>query len=250
MDYFHGIMYALNVTHLKQFYASALGEVVARQLRAKITSIWKDSSADITLIIGYPTPLWYSSLPPKNLLIGMPAEHGAMCWPADKNKVFATHDSELPIADNSINRVILLHTLEHSANVSTMMQEIWRVLAPQGRVLAIVPNRMGLWARSSNSPFGYGRPFSLTQLKSVIEESQLTFLRSHSAIFTPPSYKRPWLKCAGALEIIGQMFLPMCGGLHIVEAEKQLYAPILQPLKAGRRARIKPAVIPASANYE
>lgn len=240
-------MYSLNVTHLKQFYASALGEVVGQHLRAKIASIWKDSSDDIMLAIGYPSILWQTPTPPKNLLVAMPAEHGALCWPTEKNKVFAVHDAVLPLGENTINRVILLHAMEHSANLHGLMQEVWRVLAPQGRVLAIAPNRMGLWARSSNTPFGYGRPFSLSQLKSVIEESQLTFMRSHSAVFVPPSYKRLWLKSAAALEHAGNILLPMCGGLHVVEAEKQLYAPILQPVRISQKAGVKPATAIARA---
>lgn len=240
-------MYSLNVTHLKQFYASSLGEMVGQHLRAKIASIWKDSDTDIILAVGFPNILWQTTPPPKNLLVAMPAEHGALCWPGDKNKVFAVHNGALPLGDNTINRVILLHALEHSSNISALMQEIYRVLAPQGKVLTITPNRMGLWARFSNTPFGYGRPFSQLQLHSVIQESQLTFLRSYSAVFMPPSRNRLMLKCAAALELFGNLLLPMCGGLHIVEAEKQLYAPIMQPLRVNAKAQAKPVAIPAAS---
>lgn len=239
-------MYTLNVTHLKQFYTSPLGEMVGAHLRYKIASMWPDAQNDITLAIGFPNILWQPTNLPKNLLVAMPAEHGALCWPADKNKVFAMHDAALPLGDNTVNRVILIHALEHSAHISSFMQEIGRVLTPQGRAMIIVPNRIGLWARSSHTPFGFGRPFSLTQIKSVIEESQLTFLRSFSMMFVPPTNKRLWLKSAGAIELIGRLFLPMFGGLHVIETEKQLYAPILQPVRVNP-AKLVPAPVSVPA---
>lgn len=239
-------MYTLNVSHLKQFYASALGEAASAALKRCISSIWPGSDTDIVLAIGFPNALWNPTQIPKNLLVGMPAEHGALCWPAEKNKVAAIYDGNLPIADNVINRIILIHALEHSSNVSALMQEVWRVLAPQGRMLAIVPNRMGLWARSSKSPFGYGRPFSLSQVKSAVEESQLTLLKSRSTLFLPPTHNRILLKCAHSLEFTGRLLLPMCGGLHVVEAEKQLYAPIMQPLRVMPKPTAQAVAITAT----
>jgi hypothetical protein len=45
-----------------------------------------------------------------------------------------------------------------------LLREVWRVLAPNGRLLAVVPNRRGLWARIDTTPFGHGRPFSRGQV--------------------------------------------------------------------------------------
>lgn len=236
-------MYFLNVTHLKQFYASDLGKVASKLLRRKFQRIWPRSAKDVTLAIGYPNELWADASQEQNLLIAMPAEQGAVVFPHDKNKVFIGAENQLPLSDNTINRVILLHTLEHNMDISGLMQEIWRVLASNGRVLCIVPNRLGLWALSSKSPFGYGRPFSIHQIKSVIEESQLTYLRTHHALYFPPSHNRMLLRLVEVVDFFVQFFLPMCGGVHIVEAEKQLYASIPEPIKAQKRQAIKPVAV-------
>ena len=45
-----------------------------------------------------------------------------------------------------------------------MLREIWRVMASGGQLLAVVPNRRGLWARMDTTPFGHGRPYSRSQI--------------------------------------------------------------------------------------
>ena len=41
-----------------------------------------------------------------------------------------------------------------------MLREVWRVLAPSGRLMAVIPNRRGVWTRTDTTPFGHGRPFT------------------------------------------------------------------------------------------
>ena len=55
-----------------------------------------------------------------------------------------------------------------------MLAEVWRVLTPGGRLLVVVPNRAGLWARMENTPFGYGRPFSRKQLSRLMRDMQFS----------------------------------------------------------------------------
>ncbi len=45
-----------------------------------------------------------------------------------------------------------------------LLREVWRVLAPSGRMMAIIPNRRGVWTRTDTTPFGHGRPYSRSQI--------------------------------------------------------------------------------------
>ena len=47
--------------------------------------------------------------------------------------------------------------LEMTNDPGTLLREAWRVLAAGGRLLVVVPNRRGLWARMDTTPFGHGR---------------------------------------------------------------------------------------------
>ena len=242
-------MYFLNALHLKQFYSSDLGKQVSKRLKQVTHKTWPHNDDETILAIGYPTPIWERDKAPNSLIVAMPAEQGAVRWPKAEygaSKTIVTHDAELPLPSNSINRVILLHSLETSPNISALMKEIYRVLVPNGRVMLIAPNRLGLWSRSSNSPFGYGRPFSIQEIKSLLEHHELTFKRRRTWMFMPPTHNRFLLRAIRMVEFLGEFFLPMCGGIHLVEAEKQIYASVMQPGARKARSSVKrPATVAA-----
>jgi SAM-dependent methyltransferase len=199
---------------------------------ASIEELWPDIKGDALLGIGYATPYLEAYREKTSpIIVCMPARQGAACWPSTEgNMAFLSHESELPLPANSINRILLLHCFEHSEPLSNMVEEMWRVLTPGGRMLAIVPNRLGLWTRSSRSPFGSGRPFSLMQLRELVSEKQFTHTRSSSALFLPPTHIRILWRMARIFEKVGKLLCPFFGGVLVIEAEKQLYASIRQPV--------------------
>ena len=82
-----------------------------------------------------------------------------------------TDEFALPLADAAVDRVLLVHALEMSHEADALLREVWRVLASGGRLLAVVPNRRGLWARMDTTPFGHGRPCSRSQIVQVLRET-------------------------------------------------------------------------------
>ena len=62
--------------------------------------------------------------------------------------------------------------------------------APGGRALFIVPNRGGLWARRDATPFGFGRPYTLSQLEAQLRAHDFLPERDVAALFQPPTSKR------------------------------------------------------------
>jgi len=154
----------------------------------------------------------------------MSAGLGAHDWPHDgPNAVALTEQAELPIETNSLDRVLMVHNLEFSEFVKPSLQEVWRVLKSNGRLLLIVPNRAGLWARTDWAPFGHGTPYSLSQLSYALRESLFVHERTEEALFMPPVKHTSFLKAAGTFERVGT-YMPIGAGVHIVEASKQIYA--------------------------
>ena len=233
-------MFSPDVIALKQFYDTPLGERARGLIAESIRRLWPDVSGDTLLGIGYPLPFmerYMDQAAPA--LVCMPAGQGAIYWPPTRaNRVFMAHEAELPLQENSINRILLVHSVEHSEQLSWMMQDISRVLAPGGRVLAVVPNRMGAWSRSSRSPFGHGRPFSMAQLRDLFEEHQLTITRSGSALFMPPTRLNFLWKCAHNLESVGKLCFRFIGGVLLIEAQKQIFADMRQPVVEKKRYRV------------
>ena len=227
---------ASDVVDLRDFYRTTLGQAARRMIRTAIRRVWPDLRTMRLLGIGYATP-FLTALSPETerALALMPASLGVLSWPPEgRNLVTLADEGELPFADFSIDRVLLVHALETTEQVGPMLREIWRVLAGGGRLLVIAPNRRGIWARLDYTPFGSGRPYTMSQLSQLLRDEQFTPLGSDTALFIPPARKRMILGSAAAWERIGRRWFPTFAGVVLVEATKQIYAKST-PTRAPRR---------------
>ena len=125
-----------------------------------------------------------------------------------------------------MDRLVLMHGLETSEHPTALLEECWRVLGPGGRALFVVPNRSGLWSRSDKTPFGYGRPYSMSQLDAQLRRQSFAAERQLSALFAPPSSHRFWLRTAPAWERFGhRVSSVVAGGVLMLEVSKHLHVP-------------------------
>jgi SAM-dependent methyltransferase len=193
--------------------------------------------------LGYTTPFLTSIASQTERTVAlMPASLGVLGWPLDGPNLAALADEgELPFADYSIDRVLVVHAVETSERIGPMLKEIWRVLAGGGRLLIVVPNRRGIWARLDRTPFGSGRPYTMSQLSQLLRDERFTPVRSDTALYIPPVRKRMILRSAPAWERIGKRWFPTFAGLVLIEATKQIYAKpvVARPLR--RRLVYAPA---------
>ncbi len=217
---------ASDVVDLRDFYRSVLGQVARRMIRRAIQRVWPDLRGMRLLGIGYATPFLSAlSGETERTIAVMPATLGVLRWPPEgRNLVTLADEGELPFADYSIDRVVLVHAIETSDEVRAMLKEIWRVLAGGGRVLVVAPNRRGIWARLDRTPFGSGRPYTMSQLSQLLRDEQFTPIGSDTALFIPPATSRVMLRSAAAWERIGKRWFPTFAGVLMVEATKQIYA--------------------------
>lgn len=237
----------LDVADLKEFYASPLGTVARRLVRRAMERIWPNTARQSVLGIGYATPylpLYLSSA--ERLLAFNPGRQGAVVWPRSGPCACALVDPlSLPLQIGSVDRVIMAHALETSDSPEGLMAEVWRVLSPGGRVMIIVPNRRGLWARMDTTPFGQGQPFSRTQLTALLQASQFAPETWSEALYMPPAPHRLALRSAVALERMGAGLSLPFAGVHVLEAVKQLYRPA-PAREALKRPRLSPVFAPVS----
>ena len=234
---------ASDVVDLRDFYRSALGQVARRMIRRAIQRVWPDLHGMRLLGLGYATPFLSAlSAETERTIAVMPASLGVLGWPAEGPNVVALADEgELPFADYSIDRVLLVHALETSDEVRGMLKEIWRVLAGGGRVLIVAPNRRGIWARLDRTPFGSGRPYTQSQLSQLLRDEQFTPIGSDTALFVPPATGRMVRRSAAAWERIGRRWFPTFAGVLLVEATKQIYAKPAAARAPRRRLVYAPA---------
>ena len=118
------------------------------------------------------------------------------------------------------------------------------MLAAGGRLLAVVPNRRGVWARMDTTPFGHGRPYSRSQITHLLRETWFTPTGWDEALYVPPIARGWFLRSAVAWERTGATLSAPFAGVHIVEATKQVYRAI--PARREQR-RLVPELEPVLA---
>jgi SAM-dependent methyltransferase len=217
-----------NIVSLQAFYQSALGMRTQHLLNAQMATLWPSLRGDHVVVLGYGVPFLQNlTRHAASVLAFMPAGQGVAPCPTSGPNISCLVDfNQLPLPDNSIDRVVLLHALEGAANSEIALGEIWRVLKGNGRLLAYVPNRMGLWAHSDHTPFGYGQPYSATQMKYLLQNNSFSIEQTAYALYAPPCTTRLCLSMGDRMEKYAARFFPALGGVVLVEASKQSLAPI------------------------
>ncbi|MXQ11363.1 class I SAM-dependent methyltransferase [Microvirga makkahensis] len=240
---------SIDITDLRSFYASPLGAVTRRYVGRAIDRFWGPLTGLRVLGLGYAPPyLSTARTEAERTIAFMPASQGVVNWPSTGVSASALVDPlTMPLPEASIDRVLVVHALETVESPSELLHEIWRILTPGGRIIMVAPNRRGLWARMDTTPFGYGQPYSRSQLKSLMRQTWFSPEGWAETLYVPPLASRLVLGTAQAWESIGSGFSLPFAGLHIVEATKQLYRP--GTVMAVRRSRrTVPVFVPATAS--
>ena len=152
-----------DIVDFRQFYDTALGRTARRAIWRRLHQWWPSVSGLSVLGIGYATPYLRPMLDEHaSVVAAMPPDRGVSFWPADGNGlVTLAEPDELPFADCSFDRILMIHSLEGLEQRRPILREMWRVLSPNGRIVVAAPNRRGVWARTEHTPFGYGNPVPL-----------------------------------------------------------------------------------------
>ena len=228
----------LDVLDLRDFYyRTQLGRVAQRAIRDQVVALWPVMAGQTVAGFGFAVPLLRPYLEGSRRVMGlMPGPQGVMPWPAGMDNVAVLCEETLwPVSTGFVDRLVLMHGLETSENPGAVLDEAHRVLGPGGRALFIVPNRAGMWARRDGTPFGFGRPYSPGQLEAQLRRHGFTPERSLTTLFAPPSTGRFWLRTAAFWEKFGRALPWYGGGVLLVEASKQVYA----PTRGGLAAKVR-----------
>lgn len=222
----------LDAGELSDFYGTDLGKAARRLIDGHIRAYWPSVQGLRLLGYGFATPYLKSFQGEAERVIGvMPSRTGVVFWPpAGRGLTLLADEDALPFADALFDRILVVHGLEGADAARVLLRQLWRVLAPEGRILLVVPNRASLWAQLERSPFACGRPFHRSELTQLLSDTLFEPMRWDRALFLPPFAGSRMVRFENGLERLGRRFFPGLAGVHVVEASKSLYG----------RASVKP----------
>ena len=228
-----------DVRDLAAFYDAPLGQLARRAILREIQLFWPDLRNYRVLGYGFAIPYLRAFTGTERSIAAMPAPLGVIGWPEEKNAALLCEEDALPFPDVFFDRILIVHGLESAESLRPLLRQLWRVLAPEGRILLIAPNRASLWAQVQTSPFGHGRPFSRLELESLLKDGLFEPGRWSRVLYAPPF--EAVTRSGAGWEKVGARLFSGIGGVHVVEAAKSLYAAAAPALPKGAKVALKAA---------
>lgn len=162
---------------------------------------------------------------------------------------FLTDFSALPFQANTLDLVVLPHTLELSADPHTTLREVERVLVPEGRVVICGLNPLSLWgARQQRTHLchrmGFGKVF-LPQKELIGYWRLRDWLRllgfevevGRFGCYRPALSSDRWLQRFAWMDSAGDRWWPILGAVYFLVAVKRVHGmTLLSP--SWRTARL------------
>ncbi len=231
-----------DILDFHEFYHTALGAATQSFIAGRLTEAWGDGDRLRIAGFGYANPYLELFANAERRLALSPGGQGVIRWPFDgRNCASLVAEHYWPLPDASLDRILIVHGLEEAPDPKKLLREVWRVLADDGRVIIIASHRRGLWSMIETTPFAAGRPYLKRQLNKLLEGAMFRADRWSSALYFPPLRTKFLLRAASAWERAGARVWPGLGGVVMVEAEKNLMAPV--GLVRSAKARVARPII-------
>jgi SAM-dependent methyltransferase len=223
----------LDASDLADFYEAPLGLLTRRIIARQLRLMWPSTKGSCILGYGFAVPYLRAFQGEAERVVAlMPAQQGVVAWPSVRPLSALADEAALPFPDAFFDRILVVHGLEGADATRPLLRQLWRVLAPEGRLLLVAPNRASLWAQLERSPFGVGRPFSRGELDRLLRGALFEPLTWNRALYVPPFRGRRLVRTGVGWERLLRRLLPGLAGVHLVEAGKTFYGAV--PLRVNK----------------
>jgi SAM-dependent methyltransferase len=128
----------------------------------------------------------------------------------------------LPFPHQSIDLLVLPHTLELTSDPHAVLREIDRVLMPEGRVIVFGFHRWSLWGLAGRR-WPSRQRIAYTRLVDWLGLLNFEVERSQFMAYCPPIQSQRWLQRFAWLDHWGYRCMPRLGGIYAVAAIKRVH---------------------------
>ncbi|MBX3618293.1 MAG: class I SAM-dependent methyltransferase [Nitrosomonas sp.] len=135
----------------------------------------------------------------------------------------------LPLHSNSMDLVILPHTLEFSPSPHQILREVHRILIPGGHIVISGFNPLSLWGichylKSTRQEFPWNGHFiSLSRLKDWLKLLDFEMAGGRLGCYVPPFKQEKWRRHFHFMEAAGDRWWPISGGVYFLHAIKYMH---------------------------
>jgi SAM-dependent methyltransferase len=155
-----------------------------------------------------------------------------------------SHASSLALQTQSVDAVLLPHTLEFEPEPQAVLREVERVLTGEGHVLVFGFEPAGLWAlrhrlTPGGFPPGLHRTLSRRRLRDWLSLLGFDVVQTTRIVRAPPVLGLAAGRFGKALEWAQNPLEGRFGSVYLIKAKKRLYT--LTPIRPKRRRR--PAIV-------
>ncbi|CEN56055.1 Methyltransferase type 11 [Candidatus Methylopumilus turicensis] len=157
---------------------------------------------------------------------------------------------QLPISSNTMDLVLLPHTLDFSINPQQTLREVERVLVAEGHVVITGFNPISSWGLrrfvskrcASSSAMWHAHFLSALRIKDWLNLLGFEIVGVRMACYKLPLQSTQWLQRFDALDRLGARYCPMLGGVYCIVAKKRILGMrIIKPNWA--RAKMKRGLV-------
>ncbi len=168
---------------------------------------------------------------------------------------------DLPFEAQSVDLIVMPHTLEFTSDPHRLLREAERVLMPEGQLIILGFNSLSLWGARQSVGKVTGRPFvpaavdliAFTRLKDWIKLLGFDLERGRFGCYRPPLGSDQWLSRYGFMEAAGDRWWPIFGATYMIKAIKRVRGMrLVGPLKVKKpvlAAGLAPAATPNTRNH-
>jgi SAM-dependent methyltransferase len=229
-----------DVARLIAYYKSPLGRLSRALVREHVVALAGEVKGKRVLGLGFATPyLRFALEPAERVLAFMPSRQGASSWPREgPSRTVLCDPLEMPLSDAAIDLTIGIHALEHVSDAEELMRELWRITAPNGHLVLVVPRRRGMWAQRDNTPFGQGNPYSGGQIEKLLRDHSFVPVAWRDALFVPPVNSKLMMRSTRFWEGAGRLVGPAMSGVICVRARKEAFPAVPRRIKETRYVRV------------
>jgi SAM-dependent methyltransferase len=199
-----------------------------------------------------------SLVPPEPQEIAPPRDLEISTQPLKVPVGLHCHAEALPFASNSLDLVVMPHTLEMAADPHQALAEATRCLVPEGRLVIVGFNPMSLWAlrqrlgRTGHSLHmadedlflpGAGEFIGYWRLRDWLRLLSFDIEVGKFGCYRPPWNSQQWLDRYGWMERVGERWWPVLGAVYFLVAVRRVRG--MHLIGKVRRERVKASAAPA-----